>query len=217
LGAVGGKIILGEGNLRGQLVFSIGNPEIWQGFENIKVRQDLGRIVSINLETYAVRTISTGHRNPQGLCFESNTLWSTEQGPEGGDEINIIKSNRSYGWPYVTMGHAYGSLLDRDWINPFTDSGYEKPIFSYVPSVATGSLKCPSLLSPKFLRPDFFMATLRDTSIHRLRFESRRLVLDERIPIGSRVRDIDWLPNKELLVLTDSGEVLTLHFASIIN
>lgn len=216
LGAVGGRIILGEANQKGNLIFSIGNPEIWQGSEKIRIRGDLGQIVSVNLDTYSVRTISKGHRNPQGLCYESGTLWSTEQGPEGGDELNIIRSNKNYGWPFVTMGHAYGALTSSDSIRPFSDSGFEKPIFNFVPSIAAGAIKCPSLTSPTFLNSDFFMATLRDTSIHRLRIENTRLVLDERIPMGARIRDINWLPNNKLLVLTDDGQLITCNFVSLI-
>lgn len=216
LGAVGGRIILGEANQKGNIIFSIGNPEIWQGSENIYVKPDLGRIVSISLDTYSVKTVSNGHRNPQGLCYENGTLWSTEQGPEGGDELNIIKNNRNYGWPFVTMGHAYGTFISPGSIRSFSDSGFEKPIFNFVPSVAAGAIKCPSLTSPTFLNPDFFMATLRDTSIHRLRIENARLVLDERIPMGARIRDINWLPNNDLLALTDGGEIITILFVSLL-
>ena len=212
LGAVGGRIIAGEGGQKGNLIFSIGNPEIWQGSENIDPRGDLGRIVSINIRTHNVTSLSSGHRNPQGLCFQSKSLWATEQGPEGGDEINLIKKNRNYGWPYVTMGHAYGALIKQGSIKPFSDFGFERPIFNFVPSVAAGALKCPSVSSPIFFNSDFFMATLRDTSIHRLRIENSRLVLDERIPMGARIRDINWLPNGELMALTDNGELIRCHF-----
>ena len=60
--------------------------------------RDVGKLVSINLDTNEKKIISMGHRNPQGLYYHSNLnyLFSTEHGPNGGDEINLLNLNKKY-------------------------------------------------------------------------------------------------------------------------
>lgn len=73
----------------------------------------LGKIISINLKNKNVEIISSGHRNPQGLYYDStrNLLFSTEHGPKGGDEINLINLNKigkkNFGWPLASYGEHY--------------------------------------------------------------------------------------------------------------
>ena len=83
-------------------------------------------ILKINLNTQKVTKLSTGHRNPQGLLVnDNNVILSTEHGPRGGDEINIIQSGKNYGWPAITYGRDYSGAI----ISPFTEmDGMEQPI-----------------------------------------------------------------------------------------
>lgn len=78
---------------------------------------------------------SFGHRNPQGLAKNPVTgaIWSHEHGPQGGDEINIIKKGANYGWPLVTYGIDYdGSIIS----NETQKEGIENPIYYWLPSIA---------------------------------------------------------------------------------
>ncbi|MNF37935.1 Soluble aldose sugar dehydrogenase YliI precursor [compost metagenome] len=78
---------------------------------------------------------SFGHRNPQGLAKNPVTgaIWSHEHGPQGGDEINIIKKGANYGWPVVTYGIDYdGSIIS----NETQKAGMENPIYYWLPSIA---------------------------------------------------------------------------------
>lgn len=78
---------------------------------------------------------SYGHRNPQGLTKHPKTgaIWSHEHGPQGGDEINIIKKGANYGWPVVTYGIDYdGTTISTEK----EKEGIEKPIYYWVPSIA---------------------------------------------------------------------------------
>ena len=78
---------------------------------------------------------SFGHRNPQGLAKNPFTgaIWSHEHGPQGGDEINIIKKGANYGWPVVTYGIDYdGSIIS----NETQKAGMENPIYYWLPSIA---------------------------------------------------------------------------------
>lgn len=82
---------------------------------------------------------SYGHRNPQGMIKNPVTgaIWAHEHGPQGGDEINIIKKGANYGWPVVTYGIDYdGTIISPDKEKP----GLEKPIYYWVPSIAPSGM-----------------------------------------------------------------------------
>lgn len=82
---------------------------------------------------------SYGHRNPQGLYYDavSGTLWSTEHGPKGGDELNIITPGTNYGWPAITYGIDYSGKI----ISDKTEApGMAQPELYWVPSIAPSGL-----------------------------------------------------------------------------
>jgi len=83
---------------------------------------------------------SYGHRNPQGLYWDSETsnLWSIEHGPRGGDEINLIQKGKNYGWPVISYGKEYwGPIAVGEGTHK---EGMEQPIKYYVPSIAPSSI-----------------------------------------------------------------------------
>ena len=63
----------------------------------------------VGAQGYKPEIYSLGHRNPLGLSVHpvSGEIWSTEQGPQGGDEINVIRAGKNYGWPVVSFGRNY--------------------------------------------------------------------------------------------------------------
>jgi glucose/arabinose dehydrogenase len=83
---------------------------------------------------------SYGHRNPQGLAFDSATgiLWETEHAPQGGDELNAIMPGRNYGWPVIGYGANYGSGTEIHATR--YKEGMEQPAAFWVPSIATSGL-----------------------------------------------------------------------------
>ena len=83
---------------------------------------------------------SYGHRNPQGMFKhpETGEIWTNEHGPRGGDEINIIKKGRNYGWPKITYGINYsGTTITKNKSLP----GMEQPLYYWVPSIAPSSFE----------------------------------------------------------------------------
>jgi glucose/arabinose dehydrogenase len=82
---------------------------------------------------------SYGHRNPQGLTKNPVTgvIWEHEHGPQGGDEINIIKKGANYGWPVITYGIDYDGKIISDITGK---EGMEQPIHYWVPSIAPGGM-----------------------------------------------------------------------------
>jgi glucose/arabinose dehydrogenase len=81
---------------------------------------------------------SYGHRNSLGLIVHPVTgaLWNTENGPNGGDEINIVHAGKNYGWPTVSMGRSY----DGPWQGKFAQEGMEAPLVYWMPSIAASGL-----------------------------------------------------------------------------
>lgn len=82
---------------------------------------------------------SFGHRNPQGLYYDkvSGTLWETEHGPKGGDELNIITKGTNYGWPAITYGIDYNGKIISDQTEA---EGMAQPELYWVPSIAPSGL-----------------------------------------------------------------------------
>ena len=200
------------------MILSVGNASIWTGNEDIVIDKSIGNILSINYETGAIQLVSTGHRNPQGMCLFEGELFSTEQGPEGGDEFNSITSGTDYGWPFVTLGHPYGNT-----VNPaartrsFAIGVYVAPIFSWSPSIASGDLECPVEVEIGPWDDSFLVATLRDKSIHRLFMHQNRVISEEKIPLSKRIRNIEKNGTSSYLLLTDDGTLLDLHLLSLVN
>ena len=113
----GGRII----NVKNKIYFTIGDYNDWEKVQNLD--KNNGKIIEIDLDNKDIKIISMGHRNPQGLYYltEYNKLISTEHGPKGGDEINLIDLNKSsisnYGWPIS----SYGSHYDVVPLNKYTN------------------------------------------------------------------------------------------------
>lgn len=110
---------------------------------NRSVRGDLGSVFKVSAGTASkskVERISQGHRNQQGILLIGNDLYTSEHGPRGGDELNLILKGKDYGWPAVTYGQPYSS---GDYVRPRTTGsheGFTKPLYNWVPSVAPTEL-----------------------------------------------------------------------------
>lgn len=151
---------------------------------------------------------SYGHRNPQGLIGNvgDGQLWSIEQGPKGGDELNLITGGSNYGWPLVTYGVNYDDTVISDKTSA---PGMVDPIYFWVPSPATGSLvSYYGNVMPEDWRGDFLVGALAGECLIRLRMDSGRVVKEERYlhhKIG-RIRDVAVAPNGYIYLLTDNTE-----------
>jgi glucose/arabinose dehydrogenase len=165
----------------------------------------------------AVAAIWTlGHRNVQGLAFRPGTdeLWALEHGPQGGDELNLIRRGANYGWPLVTRGRQYGSgaRIGEEGPKP----GFEPPVRDWVPvSIAPSGLTF--LTSERYpgWRGSLFFGTLRAQALVRLELAGDRVVAEERLLTGltERIRDVRQGPDGWLYLLTDNadGRVIRLE------
>ena len=154
---------------------------------------------------------SLGNRNPQGLAWHPVTgdLWSSEHGPRGGDELNVIEPGKNYGWPDVTWGINYDGT-------PITDktsaSGYESPVLHWTPSVAPSGIAFYAADRFPRWRNDLFVAMLLGNELRRVRTEGRAVVEQETIFKGyGRVRHVIVGPDGLLYVaLNDPGRIVRL-------
>lgn len=154
---------------------------------------------------------SYGHRNPQGLRFHPETweLYDHEHGPKGGDEVNIIKKAKNYGWPRITYGINYdGSIITDDTAK----DGMEQPIHYWVPSIAPCGMTF--LMSDKYpaWKGNLFAGALAGKTLARLELKDGKVVKEERLLNGmGRIRDVRQGPDGYLYVSMESpGKVIRL-------
>jgi glucose/arabinose dehydrogenase len=149
-----------------------------------------------------------GNRNIQGAALHPDTglLWTHEHGPQGGDEINIIRAGVNYGWPVITYGREYVTSFR---IGEGTQkAGMTQPLYYWVPSIAPSGMAFYA--GDKFprWRGDLFVGALRDRLLVRLRLDGERVVSEERMleSVLGRIRDVRSGPDGYLYLLTDSDD-----------
>ena len=149
-------------------------------------------------------------KSPQGLYIErSGTIWSTEHGPQGGDELNRLVRGANYGWPYATYGTDYGSFT---WpLNkPESETqDYQAPVFAWVPSIAISNLLAvEGELFPQW-RGDLLIASLKAQTLFRARVREGHIAYLEPIVIGSRIRDLIEGHDGRIILWTDDDACLS--------
>lgn len=149
---------------------------------------------------------SYGHRNPQGADFDANgTLWVSEHGARGGDEINLVRKGANYGWPVISYGRHYSGAKIGEGT---AKSGMEQPEFYWDPSIApSGLLAYDGEMLPQW-RGDLFVGSLKFDYISRLSGTPLREVERISTPETGRVRDLAQGPNGEVFFLSVTNGAL---------
>ena len=151
---------------------------------------------------------SLGNRNVQGAALhpQSGALWAQEHGPQGGDEVNVIRAGTNYGWPVITYGVNYGigTKIGEGTEKP----GMAQPVWKWVPSIApSGMAFYEGDKFPKW-KGDLFVGALKDRLLVRLMLDGERVAREERMLRDSlgRIRDVRAGPDGYLYLLTDSSD-----------
>ncbi|MEJ8824144.1 PQQ-dependent sugar dehydrogenase [Variovorax humicola] len=171
---------------------------------------------------------SYGHRNPQGAAMRpgTNQLWTSEHGPQGGDEINLTQAGRNYGWPIISYGQEYGTLLQVG--EGTAKAGMEQPatVWEKIDGSAWAPGTQKSSMAPSGLtfysapnipewQGNLFAGALAGTSLWRITLNGDTVVSRERLLAerAERIRDVRQGPDGWLYVLTDgaSGKLLRLQ------
>jgi cytochrome c2 len=170
-----------------------------------------GKTIAINITDGRATLFTLGHRNPQGLFADrSGTIWSTEHGPQGGDELNRVQRDKNYGWPYATYGTDYGSF---SWpLNKLEgQQSFETPVFAWVPSIGVSNLLAvEGQLFPQW-RGDLLIASLKARTLFRARVREGRVVYLEPIVIGSRIRDLIEGHDGRIILWTDNNTLVSVR------
>ncbi|MGA1191217.1 MAG: PQQ-dependent sugar dehydrogenase [Bdellovibrionota bacterium] len=146
-----------------------------------------------------------GHRNIQGLTIDPKTggIWATEHGAKGGDELNVIERGLNYGWPEVTHSREYFGAQ----ISPtVSKKGMKDPVLVWTPSKAPSGLTFyTGEVFPQW-QGNLFSGSLKFLHIRRIVLDGMKVVNEEKLTIGERVRDVRQGPDGYLYVLTDQSD-----------
>jgi aldose sugar dehydrogenase len=206
----------------GNLFVSIGEKYIPEArVQAQQLDSYLGKIVRITTDGKAVpgnpfikdaddkpEIYSYGHRNPDGLDLDPATgeLWDSEFGPRGGDEINIIRPGKNYGWPVITYGIDYSGSKMGDGIQQ--KAGMEQPVYYWDPVISPCGISFYAGNAIPEWKNNLFVAALSGKHLDRLVIKNNKIVGEERllVDINNRFRDVTYL-NDKLYAITDDGDI----------
>lgn len=156
---------------------------------------------------------SYGHRNVQGLAWDPATggLWNSEFGPRGGDEINLVKPGKNYGWAEIGYGIEYSGKKVGAGITQ--KEGMEQPVYYWDPVLSpSGMVFYDSANIPEW-KNNLFIGGLNGNHIARLRIENNRVTGEERLleKEKQRFRDITVGTDGNLYSVTDEGRLYKIH------
>ncbi|MFO1402840.1 MAG: PQQ-dependent sugar dehydrogenase [Steroidobacteraceae bacterium] len=194
---------------------------------NATIRKNFtGRVSRINTDGTAPRdnpfladplvpadVYAFGLRDPEGAAIHPQTgeLWELEHGPAGGDELNIIRAGRDYGWPVISYGRQYTTGKPTG-SGRTAAAGMEQPLYFWFPDIApSGMLFYTGERFPEW-RGNLFLGALAAKSLVRLVLDGERVVGEERLLAGrnQRIRDVRQGPDGLIYLLTSDGSLLRL-------
>ena len=156
---------------------------------------------------WASEVWSIGHRNAQGAALHPVTgeLWTAEHGAAGGDEINIPRKGRNYGWPVITYGRDYSGAKIGIGTHK---AGMEQPVYYWDPSIAPSGMTFYTGDKFPAWKGNAFIGALAGRLLSRVVIAGEKVVHEERMLQGlrSRIRDVRQGPDGYLYLLTDAGD-----------
>ncbi len=154
---------------------------------------------------------SIGHRNIQGMVRDSaGRLWATEHGPKGGDELNLVEGGQNYGWPMQSYGRDYRTS---EPVGQPVVAGMTAPLIAWVPSPGPSGLAFYTGSQFPRWKGSLFSGGLASMDVRRIALgKDGKVIAQERLAIGQRVRDIRQGPDGHLYLITDedNGKLLRI-------
>ena len=171
---------------------------------------DLGKIIHMTAEGQRLNGHhhTMGHRNTLGIAFAPDgRLWTSEMGPQGGDEINLIVAGKNYGWPEASNGSNYGG---GDIPDHKAGDGFEPPKVFWATSISPGGLMIYS--GDKFAawKGDALVPALSGQALIRIDIKGDRATKAEQWPMGVRIRAVEQGPDGSVYLLEDKGRLVRL-------
>ncbi len=153
-----------------------------------------------------------GNRNVQSLDIhpETGDLWEAEFGPRGGDELNLIKPGKNYGWPVITYGLEYSGFKIGDGIQQ--KEGMEQPVYYWDPVLSPSGMAFYKGDEIPEWKNNLFIGGLSSMHIARLVIKDNKVVGEERLLSDKqdRFRDVAYL-NGALYTVTDGGKLYRIR------
>jgi aldose sugar dehydrogenase len=215
--------VTGDGHFSGRIAFSPDGKYLFftngerQKFDPAQdPKSTLGKVLRLNLdgtpaagnpladEGFNPAIWSYGHRNLLGIAFDADgRLWEQEMGPKGGDEVNLIKPGRNYGYPKVSNGDHYDG-------KPIPDhapgDGFEAPKVSWNPVISPAGLVYYSGdLFPQW-KNSLFIGGLSSQSLVRVKLDGESAQKADQWDMGARIREVEQGPDGALWLLEDGGK-----------
>ncbi|KAF7787397.1 hypothetical protein PRUB_a4612 [Pseudoalteromonas rubra] len=203
----------------GYLYFSIGD----RGNRDVhpqRLDHDAGKIHRINADGSIPKSnpfakhkdarksvYSYGHRNPQGMAMhpETGEIWTHEHGPRGGDEINIIKPGRNYGWPVITYGINYNGTKITD---ETSRTGMQQPDWVWVPSIAPSGMAFVTSDKYPHWQGHLVVGAMKFAHLVLVELDGNKVVGHSKLFEGAgRVRSIATHPNGDLYLGIDGSGI----------
>jgi len=198
------------------------NPDIRRNFSGRVLR--LARDGSIPKDnpwlsraTVAPETFAYGLRDPEGAAIHPVTgeLWTIDHGPQGGDEINIIRAGRDYGWPDVSYGRQYDARRSDGGKNVKVGNGttsmkgVEDPIYYWVPSIAPSGMAFYTGDQFPEWKGNLFIGAMAGQHLVRLVLNENRVVAEEKLLVDrkQRIREVRQGPDGNLYIFLGSDLV----------
>ena len=173
---------------------------------------------------YRPEIFAMGFRDPLGMLIhpETGELWEVEHGPQGGDEVNIVRPGGNYGWPVVSYGRAYtgeetaGTGGTGPELADPCAPGMEQPLLYWYPVVSPGGMTIYTGDRFPFWRGSLFVGGMSTTQLHRVIFNNRGLPIRHQelmVELNQRIRDVKQGPDGLLYLTTDheAGAVLRIE------
>ncbi len=144
---------------------------------------------------------SYGHRNPLGIAFDAQgRLWNQEMGPQGGDELNLVKKAANYGYPKVSNGDHYDG---RDIPDHKSGDGFEAPKVFWNPAISPGGLMIYSGDMFKDWKGSAFLGGLGSTSLVRVTLDGENAAKADQWNMDARIREVEQGPDGAIWLLED--------------
>jgi hypothetical protein len=174
-----------------------------------------GKTLKININNGDFEFISMGHRNQQGMYFDSDNglILQTEHGPKGGDEINIIEVDKiknkkylNYGWPISSYGEHYRGKKGDEIYKKFplhkshSKFGFIEPLKYFDPSIGISEIV-------KLKGNKYVIGSMRDKSLYFFELKDKKVINIKRVSVGERVRDMRFENNKLYLFLENTASL----------
>ena len=178
---------------------------------------NLGKVLRLNLDGTAARgnpfadrggvsaqIWSYGHRNPLGIAFDADdNLWSSEMGPKGGDEVNLVQEGENYGWPKASNGSNYSGTDIPDHAD---GDGFEAPKVWWNPSVSPSSLMIYTGDAFQGWAGDAFLGALSGQALVRVDLDGTTAKKADQWDMGARIREVEQGPDGAIWLLEDGSD-----------